>query len=117
MNTQFYTGNRAGNFQPRKAEPTDKQRQYENRIESRSNILSSLVTLLAKSSYPNVRGDGEDVDRELETLLAKEAQLRWLVRVAKYSEGANREALWREAERKLEALEKAAEAKLHHECV
>ncbi|MGA8224053.1 MAG: hypothetical protein WB780_20560 [Candidatus Acidiferrales bacterium] len=117
MNTQTYSGNRAGNFQPRKAEPADKRRQYENRIESRANILASLVTLLSQSSYPNVQGDVDSADKDLETLLAKEAQLRWLVRVAKYSEGANREALWREAERKLEALEKAAEAKLHQECV
>jgi hypothetical protein len=117
MNTQTYVGNPAGNFRPGKAEPNEKQRQSEKRIESRSNILTSLVTLLAESSYPRVRGDGDSADNEVDELLRKEAQLRWLVRVAKYSEGANREALWREAEKKLAALEKAAEAKLHAECV
>jgi len=117
MNTQSYATNQAGILAAKKAEPTDKQRQFENRIESRSNILASRVTVLAQTHFPSLRGDHDAIEEELEALMAKEAGLRWLVRVAKYSEGANREALWREAEKRLVTLEKAAEAMLHTECV
>lgn len=117
MNTQHYATNPAGNFRPRQAEPADERRRFEKRIESRSNVLASLIALLAESAYPNVRSDRDTTDEELEALLVKEAKLRWLVRVARYSEGANREALWNEAEKRLAALEKAAEKMLHLECV
>jgi hypothetical protein len=116
MNTQSYATYPAGSLPARKTEPTGKQRQYENRIETRANILASRVTVLAQSHFPSLRSDQDAIEEDLEALLAKEARVRWLVRVAKYSEGANREALWREAEKRLVALEKAAEEILHAEC-
>jgi hypothetical protein len=116
MNNRPYLTNPARSSQARKAEPTGEQQLSENRIESRSNILASLVTVLAQSHYPNLRSDADSANKDLEALLVKEAKLRWLVRVAKYSEGANREALWREAGKLLLQLEHAAEAILHAKC-
>ena len=111
-----YLMNPAARLQPRTAQRIDEQIQFENYVESRANNLSRLVNRLAESPFPTLRSDAHSMDEELEALLVKEARLRWLVRVARYSEGANREALWLEAEKVLVELEKTAEAVLYAEC-
>jgi hypothetical protein len=115
MNIQHYVINPAGILRGGEAKRIEEQRQFENRIESRSKAVARQVTALAGSIFPGLRKDGDPIDQELEALLVKDARLRWLVRVAKYSEGANRQALWLEAEKVLVQLEKAAEALAHFE--
>lgn len=111
-----YLMNPSGSLQAGKAVCIDEQQGFENYVECRSNNLSRLVTRLAESPYPSLLSHADSIDEELEALLVKEAKLRWLVRVAKYSEGANRHALWLEAEKVLVDLEKTAEAMLYAEC-
>ena len=110
MNVQHYFTNPASILRARELERIGGQRKFENSIESRSNDVARQVNALAESVFPGLWRDGDPIDGELNALLVKEARLRWLVRVAKYSEGANREALWLEAEKVLVELEKAAEA-------
>jgi hypothetical protein len=117
MNTQYYLTNPERILRARELDRIGGQRKFENGIESRANNLSELVTRLAQSPFPSLRTYADSIDEELEALLVKEARLRWLVRVAKYSEGTNRHALWLEAEKVLVDLEKTADAMLYAECV
>jgi len=80
-------------------------REYEVRIETRAKEISERIAALDNSAIPSLWGDAETSVQILERLEAQEARLRWLVRVAKYSEGANRTALWLEAGRVLAHLE------------
>jgi len=116
MNLRLYAGNPIAGLLAGRAEPIENRRQFENRIESRSKDVARQVHALAESIFPGLWKAGDPVDDELETLLVQEARLRWLVRVAKYSEGANREALWLEAEKVLMNIEKDADALMHFEC-
>ena len=116
MNMQTYLTNAGAHLWAKKAERTGGQREFENHIESRSNDVARQVNALAESVFPGLWRDGDPIDGELNALLVKEARLRWLVRVAKYSEGANREALWLEAEKVLVELENSADALMHFDC-
>jgi len=115
MNVQHYLTNAGAHLWAKKAEPTGRKPEFENRIESRSKDVTRQVNALAESIFPGLWKDGDPIDKELNALLVMEARLRWLVRVAKYSEGANREALWLETEKVLVHLERAAEALSHFE--
>lgn len=118
MEKQFYVSNDAGIWPARGTKRIDlEQRQFERHIEARANNLGKLVAILAESRFPGLRKYGDLRADELEDLLLKEARLRWVIRVAKYSQPANSEALWLEAEKELREIEKAAEAMLHAECV
>jgi len=86
-------------------ERSSESREYEVRIETRAKEISERIAALEKSPIPNLWGSADSVMRVLEWLERQEARLRWLVRVAKYSEGANRTALWLEAGRVLAHLE------------
>jgi hypothetical protein len=118
MEKQTYVTNEPGRFPARETKRiTDEQRQFERHIEFRANDLGKVVSMLAESRFPGLRKYGDRRGDELEDLILKEAKLRWVVRVAKYSQPANREALWLEAEKELRELEKAAQAMFHVECV
>jgi len=91
--------------EPEKPEPSHLSPDYEMRIEARAKIISERIAALDNSAIPSLWGDAETSVQILERLEAQEARLRWLVRVAKYSEGANRTALWLEAGRVLAHLE------------
>ena len=92
------------------------QHHFERNIEYRSNIVSKRVAALAESRFPGLRKFGDSGGDELEDLLVREARLRWLVRVARYSQAPSREPLWREAERALLALERITEAISRRKC-
>lgn len=117
MNMLSFITNSTSSLLAKQAGRSEERRLFENRIESRSNDVARQVNALADSIFPGLWRDGDPIDGELNVLLVKEARLRWLVRVAKYSEGANREALWLEAEKVLVELENSAEALLHFDCV
>lgn len=111
------TKNPSGSLRAGATQQTEDQQIFEERVESRAEALNKLVTDLSKSLFPSLGSDVDSMDEKLEQLLIKEAQLRWLVRVARYSQGANRQALWLAAKRALVELEDAADAMLHAECV
>ena len=113
MNTRLFLTSPTGTR--RAKEPNRIDEQLEKHIESRSKDLENQVTALAESPFPALLSDASS-EEDLDTLLAKEAKLRWLVRVAKYSEGPNREALWHEAEKALVHLEHTADAVLYAKC-
>ena len=108
MNKRPYFTNAGGGRRAKEAAQVDEQ--LEKHIESRSKDLENQVIALAESPLPRLRSEADLIEEDLEALLVKEARLRWLVRVAKYSEGANREAMWHEAEKALAHLEKTTEA-------
>jgi hypothetical protein len=108
MNKRPYVTNPSGSLGAKEAQRIDEQ--LEKHIESRSKDLENQVIALAESPFPRLRSEADLIEEDLEALLVKEARLRWLVRVAKYSEGANREAMWHEAEKALAHLEKTTEA-------
>ena len=117
MNLLSYVVNSTSSLLAKEAGRSEERRLFENRVESRSNDVTRQVNALAEAVFPGLWRDGDPIDGELNALLVKEARLRWLVRVAKYSEGANREALWLEAEKVLVELENSADALSHFECV
>jgi hypothetical protein len=116
MSRRHYGTTSAGSLSAERPQPAEKQVQYENEIESRANNLAKLMSTLTRSPFPSLRIETELSSRELDALLAMEAKLRWLVRVARYSVGANRAALWIEAERELVKLEHATDTMLHAKC-
>ena len=87
-------------------ERSSESREYEVRIETRAKEVSERIAALEKSPAPNLWGNADSVARILEGLETQEARLRWLIRVAKYSVGANRQALWLEAGKVLLGLER-----------
>jgi len=91
--------------EPKKPEPSGLAQDYEIHIETRAKIISERVAAVDNSALPSLWGDAETSVQILERLEALEARLRWLVRVAKYSVGASRQALWLEAGRVLAYLE------------
>ena len=115
MNMLSFITNSTSSLLAKEAGRSEERRLLENRIESRSKDVTRQVNALAESIFPGLWKDGDPIDKELNALLVMEARLRWLVRVAKYSEGANREALWLETEKVLVHLERAAEALSHFE--
>lgn len=117
MNRRDYSITSDCCFPPEGPQPSDRQVRHQQEIESRANDLAKLVAALARSPFPSLSIETEENTRELDALLAMEAKLRWIVRVAKYSVGANRVALWIEAEREVVKLEHAADALMHAECV
>jgi hypothetical protein len=108
MNKRACVTNPSGSLGAKEAGRIDKK--LEKHIEARSRDLENQVIALAESPFPRLRSDADSIEEDLEALLVKEARLRWLVRVAKYSEGANRGAMWHEAEKALAHLEKTTEA-------
>jgi hypothetical protein len=116
MSRGNYSAVSAGSWPVKRLQPTDERVQHEHEIESRANDLAKLVSTLTRSPFPSLRIETELSSRELDALLAMEAKLRWLVRVAKYSVGANRVALWIEAERELVKVEHATDSMLHAKC-
>jgi hypothetical protein len=116
MSRRQFNTTSAGSWPVGRPQPTDERVQHEHEIESRANDLAKLVSTLTRSPFPSLRIETELSSRELDALLAMEAKLRWLVRVAKYSVGANRVALWIEAERELVKVEHATDSMLHAKC-
>ncbi len=85
----------------------------EEDIESRLRNLGHLVEGLCDAAYLTLLTERTHVREALEELLVKEAAMRWIVRVAKHSNGPIREALWSDIEKSLTDLEKTAESVMH----
>lgn len=85
----------------------------EEDIESRLRNLGHLVDGLCDATYLTLLTERTHVREALEELLVKEAAMRWIVRVARHSNGPIREALWSDIEKSLTDLEKTAESVIH----
>ncbi len=93
-----------------KARPTTRQRQAEREIESRLQVLGTVIENLTNAPYPGLLRDRGSIREALEELIVKETTLRWIVRVAKSTEGAVREKLWSDIEKAVTDLEKIADS-------
>jgi len=83
--------------------------QYEQEIETRLRDLTALVADLTDSGYGVLLAEQTSTREAFDELRVKEAALRWIIRVARHSDGAVREKLWSEAEDAVWSLEKTAE--------
>ncbi len=83
--------------------------QHEEEIETRLRDLTALVADLTDSGYGLLLSQAHSTREAFEELRVKEAALRWIIRVARHSDGAVREKLWSELEDAVAGLEKTAE--------
>jgi hypothetical protein len=83
--------------------------QHEQEIEARLRDLTALVADLTDSGYGVLLSEETSTREEFDELRVKEAALRWIIRVARHSDGAVREKLWSEVEDAVAGLEKTAE--------
>jgi hypothetical protein len=86
------------------------RRLAERNIESRLGALGEAIRDLEEAPYPSLLRDRACVREALEELAVKEVTLQWIVRVARCTEGAVREKLWRDIGNALTDLEKLAES-------
>jgi hypothetical protein len=107
VTTKFAVAIHTRRSEPASPEPGGEAQDYEVRIERRARDISERIAALEKSPVPSLSGNADSVARILEWLDTQEARLRWLIRVAKYSVGANRTALWLEAGKVLAHLERS----------
>lgn len=92
------------------------RRKFENQIESRLADLGKLIAALMDSPYFSLLRERDSIREALDELVVKEVVLRWIVRIAKHSDGTVREALWIDVEAALADLEKNAERFVDAEC-
>jgi len=83
--------------------------QHEQEIETRLRELTALVADLTDSGYGFLLSQVNTTREAFEELRVKEAALRWIIRVARHSDGAVREKLWSEVEDAVAGLERTAE--------
>jgi hypothetical protein len=86
---------------------------FEGQIKARLEELTKLVEGFADSTFNLVRVEQTPAREVLEELIVKEAALRWIVRVASYSNGPIRKKLWAEIDGALIGLEKTGESLMH----
>jgi hypothetical protein len=99
---------------PKSRAPHDRDA-CEKHIESRLRHLRCLVDGLCDAASPRLLTQTIHVREALEELLVKEAAMRWIVRIAKHSNGSIREALWSDIEKSLADLEQTAESVIRTE--
>jgi hypothetical protein len=99
---------------PKSRAPRDRDASEEY-IESRLQHLRYLVDGFCDVANPRLLTQTIHVREALEELLVKEAAMRWIVRIAKRSNGSIREALWSDIEKSLADLEKTAESVIRTE--
>ena len=87
----------------------------EQSIESRLRDLTAFVADLTDSGYGALLAEDSATRDAFDELRVKEIVLRWIVRVAKHSNGAVREKLWADIEDAVTGLEKTADLLLHYE--
>jgi hypothetical protein len=93
----------------RKDENAREQRLLERSIDARLLELEAVVADLVDAAVPLFRAEKNGIRETWEELAVKEATLRWIVRVAKHSEGRVRERLLLDVENALEDLERTAD--------
>jgi hypothetical protein len=82
----------------------------ENSIEARLRELGNVINDLTDAPYPALLTERERIRVALEQLTIEEATLRWVVRVARTTEGAIQRRLWSSIDKALTDLERIAES-------
>jgi hypothetical protein len=99
-----------------KNEKDQRQRQREKSIELRLGDLGTVVADLVDVAHPLFGVETTSIRETWEELAVKEATLRWIVRVAKHSEGRIRERLLLDVEKALDGLERTVDSVAHAGC-
>lgn len=79
-------------------------------IEARLRELGNVINDLMDAPYPGLLIERERIQVALEELTVKEATLRWIIRVARTTEGAVQQRLWSDIDKALTDLERIAES-------
>jgi hypothetical protein len=82
----------------------------EHDIEVRLRELGKMINDLTDAPYPGLLRERVRIREALEELTVKETTLRWIIRVARSTEGAVQRRLWSDIDRALTDLEKIAES-------
>lgn len=92
--------------------PSRPQEQHglELTVEARLRQLGRVIEELRNTAYLTLLNEKGDAREAMEELLVKQATLRWIVRVAKRSEGSARLRLWGHIEKALSDLERLADS-------
>jgi hypothetical protein len=77
-------------------------------VEARLQALTDFVESIDNADYSALLPERSATREAVEELSVKESALRWIVRVARHSEGFVRERLWRDIEKALADLETLA---------
>jgi len=89
---------------------SQEQRGLELLVEARLRQLGRVIEELRNTTYLTLLNEKGDAREAMEELLVKQATLRWIVRVARRSEGSARERLWAHIEKALSDLERLADS-------
>lgn len=89
---------------------TQQRRVREALIEARLHALTEFIEDFNDGAFSAVLSERAFTREAVEELCVKESALRWILRVAKHSEGAVREKLWSDIEEAVTGLEKLAES-------
>jgi hypothetical protein len=108
MNHVIHVEHDAGIAAPPQPQPLRTRQLAEQGIESRLDRLGEEIQQMVESPYPGLLQDRGWIREALEELTTKHTTLLWTARVAKCTDGAVRERLWREIERALASLENVA---------
>jgi hypothetical protein len=82
----------------------------EDDIESRLQNLGEVINDLLDAPYPGLLRERGRIRKALEELSVKEATLRWIVRIARTTEGEVQQRLWADIDRALTDLERIADS-------
>ena len=90
--------------------PGSEQIRFEVDIEARLRGLGNVIHLLVDAPYPGLLRERGHIREALEELIVKEATLRWIIRVARTTQGKVQQRLWSDIDKALTSLEKVAES-------
>jgi hypothetical protein len=82
----------------------------EHDIEVRLRELGRVINDLMDAPYPGLLRERGRIREALEELTVKETTLRWIIRVARSTEGSVQRRLWSDIDKALSDLEKIAES-------
>ena len=82
----------------------------EDDIEARLRNLGDVINDLLDAPYPGLLRERERIRKALEELTVKEATLRWIIRIARTTEGAVQRRLWADIGKALTDLERIADS-------
>jgi hypothetical protein len=82
----------------------------EDDIEARLRNLGDVINDLLDAPYPGLLRERGRIRKALEELTVKEATLRWIIRIARTTEGAVQQRLWADIDRALTDLERIADS-------
>jgi hypothetical protein len=90
--------------------PGTEQIWVEHDIEVRLRDLGNRINDLMDAPYPGLLRERGRIREALEELTVKEATLRWIIRIARMTEGEVQRRLWSDIDKALTNLERIAES-------